>query len=177
MNFSSHNWEIGNISCYAWASAYTTTKLPLSFLQIGELRWESSSALHCPMTSQWSSADIKTGQFMFSYSQLRGQKRVKTTQMLKGFAEGSKQPPEQASREVPQLSKRRGKRGRPSLLHASQGARKSRRDLFSWSSSRQWSKTRAPTSKTEYVQAERCRHQAGRRHSVALRALSMRLCS
>lgn len=75
---------------------------------------------------------------MFSYSQLRGQKPVKTTQMLKDFAEGSKQPPgEQASREVPQLSKRRGKQGRPSLLHASQGALKSRWDLFSWSSGRQ----------------------------------------
>ena len=35
------------------------------------------------MTSQQSSADIKTGQFMFSYSQLCGQKPVKTTQMLR----------------------------------------------------------------------------------------------
>lgn len=134
----------------------------------------------CPslsMTSQRSSADIKTGQFMFSYSQLRGQKPVKTTQMLKDFAEGSKQPQEQASREVPQLSKRRGKQGQPSLLHASQGALKSRWDLFSWSSSRQRSKPRAPTSKTEHVQAERCGHQAGRRHSVALHALSVHLCS
>jgi len=71
--FQSH-WEIGSVSCHVWAPAYSTAKLPLSFLQIGELRQASSSALHCP----W---HCNTGQVPSKYSQLCGQKPVKTTQM------------------------------------------------------------------------------------------------
>lgn len=55
MNFSSPSWEIGNISCYMWALAYTTARLPLSFLQMAKFRWESSSAFQCHSISMISS--------------------------------------------------------------------------------------------------------------------------